>query len=226
MIRRVLVLAVLLVPVVNLSRADEEGNLKQLISDLKTGESVKKRKALNQIIAMKTAAKSTAPLVAGLLQNDKDVLIRRSAAEAMGVIGADTKLTIAALSKAMKDTDSEVIARAALSISRYGKDAVPTLRKALKEQDNQVRRHAADALANIGPDAKEAVPELLEGFKTESPNMRRGNNVRASYVIALGNIGPDAKAALPLFKAYLEERKNNDRELRRVINDAVKKIEK
>jgi HEAT repeat protein len=226
MIRRLLVLAVFLSPLLNLCRADEEGTLKQLMNDLKTGEAVKKRKALNQIIAMKTAAKAAAPLVAGLLERDRDVLIRRSAAEALGVIGADSKLTIASLSKAMSDVDSEVIARAALSISRYGKDAVPTLRKALKEQDNQVRRHAADALANIGPDAKEAVPELLEAFKTESPAMRRGNNVRASYVIALGNIGPDAKPALPFFKAYLEERKNNDRELRRVITEAVRKIEK
>ncbi|MFO0815495.1 MAG: HEAT repeat domain-containing protein [Gemmatales bacterium] len=225
MIRLLLLLTLVFSPMVTNLHADEEGNLKQVMNDLRTGELVKKRKALTQIIAMKTAAKSTAPLVASLLEKDRDVLVRRSAAEALGVIGADSKMTIAALSKAMKDTDTEVIARASTSISKYGKDAVPVLRQALAEKDNQVRKYAADALASIGPDAKEAVPDLLKAYQAEGPNMRRGNNIRAAYVIALGNIGPDAKEAIPVFEAFLKER-NPDRELRRVVTEAMRKINK
>lgn len=207
-------------------KADETNDLKQLLSDIKSGESVKKRKAIRQITSMGTAAKSATPALISILDKDRDVLVRRGAAEALGAVGGDAKVTIAALAKALKDSDVEVIAAASVSLSKYGKQAVPTLQKALADTDNQVRQHAAEAIAKIGPDAKDAVPVLIKAFQSEAPARRRGDNsVKASYVEALGAIGPDAKDAIPIFEAFLAER-NADRELRRVVTEAMRKIKK
>lgn len=207
-------------------RADESTELKQLLSDLKGNEAVKKRKAVKQIATMGNSAKSAVPTLVWLLDKDRDVLVRRGAAEALGAISGDPKPTINALSKAMKDSDVEVIAAASVSLSKYGKQAMPTLQKALTDSDKEVRRNAAEAITKIGPDAKDAVPALLKAYQSEGPAVRRGNNsVKASYVEALGAIGPDAKEAIPVFEKFLEER-NADRELRRVVTDALRKIKK
>ncbi len=209
-------------------RADESTDLKQLRADLKSGEAVKKRKAVKQIIEMGSAAKSMAPDLINLLDRDRDVLVRRGAAEALGAVGGETKSTIAALARAMNDNDLEVISVASISLSKLGKQAVPSLREGLADKDNQVRRHAAEALAKIGPDAKDAVSDLLKAYEAEGTKTKqRGNNsVKASYVEALGAIGPDAKEAIPVFEAYLAEKKGQDRELRRVMTEAMRKIKK
>ncbi|HMP17007.1 MAG TPA: HEAT repeat domain-containing protein, partial [Gemmatales bacterium] len=178
--------------------ADGQTQLEQLTQELKSSEAVKKRKAIKQIGEMGTAAKSLAPLLITILENERDVLVRRGTAEALGNIGGDRKQTISALARALKDADEEVIHYASTSLSKFGKDAVPALRQALKEKDNKVRQHAAEAIARIGPEAKDAVPDLLNAYKAEAPNMRRGNIVKATYVIALGNIGPEAKDAIPV----------------------------
>lgn len=206
--------------------ADESTDLKQLLTDLKTNEAVKKRKAVKQITSMGTAAKAATPSLIYLLERDRDALVRRGAAEALGVVGGEAKSTIAALAKAMNDSDLEVITVASVSLSKYGKQAVPALQEALGDKDNQVRRHAAEALAKIGPDAKDAVPELLKAYQAEGKQMKRTTSiVKASYVEALGAIGPDAKEAIPVFEAFLAER-NPDRELRRVVTEAMRKIKK
>lgn len=207
-------------------RADESNELKQLLADLKTSEAVKKRKAVKQIINMGTAAKAATPTLISVLERDRDPLVRRGAAEALGVVGGDTKTTINALAKAMNDSDVEVIIVSSISLSKYGKQAVPALQEALADKDNQVRKHAAEALAKIGPDAKDAVPDLLKAYQAEGKQMKRGTNtVKASYVEALGAIGPNAKDAIPVFEAFLAER-NADRELRRVVTEAMRKIKK
>ena len=206
--------------------ADESTDLKQLLTDLKTNEAVKKRKAVKQLTSMGTAAKAAAPSLIYLLERDRDALVRRGAAEALGAVGGDAKSTIPALAKAMNDSDLEVITVASVSLSKYGKQAVPVLQEALADKDNQVRRHAAEALAKIGPDAKDAVPDLLKAYQAEGKQMKRATStVKASYVEALGAIGPDAKEAIPVFEAFLAER-NPDRELRRVVTEALRKIKK
>src|SRR5437868_5191451 len=156
--------------------ADESTELKQLLADLKSSETVKKRKAVKQITNLGTAAKSTTPVLIGLLDRDRDALVRRGAAEALGTVGGEIKSTIAALARAMNDSDLEVITVASISLSKYGKQAVPSLQEALGDKDNQVRRHAADALAKIGPDAKDAVSDLLKAYQSEGTKVKRGNS--------------------------------------------------
>lgn len=206
--------------------AQESNQIQQLIGDLKGNEAVKKRKAVKEIAKLGTDAKSANPYLIKVLEKDRDVLVRRGAAEALGVTGGDANTTIPALTKALKDNDVDVIAAASVSLRKYGKKAVPALREALSDKDNQVRKHAADALAALDADAKDAVPDLIKAYQSEAPNMRRGNvQVKASYINALGEIGPDAKEAVPVFEAFLAER-NPDRQLRRVVTDALRKIKK
>lgn len=209
----------------NVVANDNKDQLRQISTDLKSNEAVKKRKAIKQAGQMGATAKPLAPLLINMLDKDRDVLVRRGAAEALGNIGSEPKSTIPALARALNDEDEEVITLASASLSKFGKDAVPSLRAGLKEKDNKVRLHAAEALSRIGPDAKEAVGDLLKAYEAEAPNMRRGNVVKATYVIALGNIGPDAKEAIPVFEAFLKER-NPDRQLQRVVNEALRKIKK
>jgi HEAT repeat protein len=113
-----------------------------------------------------------------------------------------------------------------MALGKYGKAAVPELRKALKEKDNLVRRNAAEAIALIGPDAREAVDDLVAALKSERPAMRRrDNSFKASYVEALAAIGPDAKSAVKYLEESIAER-NVDREYRRVVTEALRKIKK
>lgn len=205
--------------------AQENSQVQQLIGDLKSNEAVKKRKAVKEIARLGISAKAANPYLISVLDKDRDVLVRRGAAEALGVIGGDANTTIPALARALKDSDVDVIAAASVSLRRFGKKAVPALREALSDKDNQVRRHAADALAGLGVEAKDAVPDLIKAYQSEAPNMRRGNvQVKASYINALGEIGPDAKDAIPILKTSLAD--NRDRQLRRLVTDALRKIEK
>lgn len=210
----------------NKTLSQENTQVQQLIGDLKSNQAVKKRKAVTEIAKLGQDAKSANPYLIQLLEKDRDVLVRRGAAEALGITGGDASTTVPALAKALKDTDVDVIAAASVSLRKYGKKAVPALRTALSDKDNQVRRHAADALAAIGVEAKDAVPDLIKAYQSEAPNMRRGNvQIKASYINALGEIGPDAKDAIPVFEAVLAEG-NPDRQLRRLVTDALRKIRK
>lgn len=205
---------------------DDPPELAGLLKDLKSNEAVKKRKAAKAIGELGKSARSAAPTLVSVLERDRDSLVRQNTAEALGEVGGDPKKVIPALGKAMKDPDQDVMSAAAMALAKFGKPAVPTLRKALAEDDNLVRKNAAEALAKIGPEAKDAVDDLVNALKNEKPAMRRrDNSFKASYVEALGAIGP---GAMPAVK-YLEESiaaRNVDREYRRVVNEALRKIKK
>ena len=135
-------------------RADESGELKQLLTDLKSGESVKKRKAVKQIAEMGTSAKSAAPTLIVVLERERDVLVRRGAAETLGNIAGDPKTTIAALSKALKDSDKDVRRQAAEILGKLGAAARPASaalqETAAKDLDASVKAAAEKALKAIG----------------------------------------------------------------------------
>jgi hypothetical protein len=57
--------------------------------------------------------------------------------------------------------------------------------------------------------------------------MARNNSLKKAAAEALGNIGPDARSALPALKEVLEDKQaGRDRELRTIIQAAVRKIER
>ncbi|GAE29390.1 HEAT repeat domain-containing protein [Alkalihalobacillus hemicellulosilyticus] len=81
------------------------------------------------------------------------VLIRRSVAEALGMIGHPVKEAVDGLIHCLQDEDSQVRFMAGLSICRIGapaESAVPQLRIALQDKNRYVRAHAAEALRYIG----------------------------------------------------------------------------
>jgi HEAT repeat protein len=207
-------------------RAEDPIELAGLLKDLKSSEPVRKRKAAKAIGELGTSARSAAPALVAVLEKDRDTLARRNAAEALGQTGGDSKTVVAALAKAMKDSDQDVMVASAMALATFGKSAVPALSKALKDDDALVRKNAADALAKIGPDAREAVDELIQALKNEKPaGRRRDNSTKASYVEALAAIGPSAKSAVKYLEESIAER-NVDREYRRVVTEALRKIKK
>jgi HEAT repeat protein len=206
--------------------AEDPPGLASLLRDLRSTDAVKKRQAASAIGAQGPAARSAVPTLLSVLEKDRDALLRRNIAEALGNIGGDTRQIVPALSKSLRDGDPDVVAAAALALSKFGKSSVPALKRALGETDPLLRKNAAVALGKIGPPAKEAVPELISAFNSENQaGRRRDNSIKAALAEALGAIGPDAKSAIPALESAIEAR-NVDREFRRVVNEALRKIKK
>jgi HEAT repeat protein len=206
--------------------AQDRSEVAQLVQDLKSQEGVKRRKAAASVGNLGAAARPALPTLLSVLERDRDSLVRRNLATALGEIGGEPRTIVPALAKSLKDSDPDVMAAAAASLVKFGKPAVPTLRRALSDNDHLVRKNAAEALGKMGPDASDAVSDLIAAFKGESPaGRRRDNSYKATFAEALGQIGPEAKAAIPVLEQSIAER-NVDREFRRVVTEALRKMKK
>ena len=139
--------------------------------------------------------KSAVPTFTQLL-NDKDVVVRRRAAEILGFIGPEAKAAVPALVESLKDTDWETRWRATISLGHIGPNAraaVPALIASLKSMGGN---YVAEAMEKIGIDVKTDVPALVE--------VLRDHNQEAARI--LGNIGPPARAAIPaLSESFKDE---------------------
>lgn len=86
---------------------------------------------------------------------------RKTAAEALGKLGAQAKDAIPALADALKDEDNEVKYAAAHALGQtrmaHPQVAVGALTRSLKDQDVEMRIAAAKALGNMGMAALAAV---------------------------------------------------------------------
>ncbi len=147
------------------------------------------------------AAKGDVPALATQLK-DKDRLVRRSAAMALGNIGPAAKSAQFALIQALADEreDPEVRSAAATalgSIGPYAKDAIPALIRSLEKREEhvEVRAAAAMALGMIGPEARAAVPVLAESLREDDPRLR------GIALVALKRIGPHPKTIPTLAEA-------------------------
>jgi HEAT repeat protein len=154
--------------------------------------------------------------ISGLMQvldSDTDTLVRRDAAQALGVIGRDAHVAVPALLKRFRGDPDAVVKKAALdalvnTITQDDKDALPDLLQALHNPDADVAKSAALALANLGgAGAKEAVPFLIKALKDDDDPTRR------LAAAALANIGEYAVRALPDLTAALGDR---DADVRRL----------
>jgi long-subunit acyl-CoA synthetase (AMP-forming)/HEAT repeat protein/dienelactone hydrolase len=99
-------------------------------------------------------------------------LIRLTAADALGMIGAEAHMAVLALIKALQDENYWVRQAAAIALGEMrtaSKTSVPGLIKLLKEDDHpHGRSAAAEALGKIGnPHALSAVPTLQEKAKND-----------------------------------------------------------
>jgi HEAT repeat protein len=207
---------------------DNADETSRLIRVLKDKDEITRRGAAQDLGKMGSDAKGAAAALAEALTKDKDAFVRRFAAQSLGQIGPDAaKDAVPALSKAVKtDTHKEVIQASIESLGKMGGAAVPALRDALKSSELTVQYQAAKAIGQIGPDAKDAVKALTDVFKNPPP-MKRNNDappVRTAVAEALGNIGPAAKDALPALKESIAD-KVRDRELKKAVETAIKKIQ-
>jgi HEAT repeat protein len=196
---------------------------------LKDKDTDLRRQAAKAIGEMGPAAKAAVPALAEALK-DKDRFVRRIAAQSLGKIGPEAGSPAAtALGKALKDEETEVVEAAADALSKMGSAGIEPLIAGLKDKDPFTKRVAARALGQMGSAAKPAVPALLALFKEPQPKMSAKSkvkeiDVRKVVAESLGKIGPDAREAVPALKEALEGKTIRDRELREMINEALKRI--
>ena len=128
-------------------------------------------------------------LIAAL--KDENLIVRWSAADALGLIGGEAKDSVPALIDALKDENPTVRWSVISALGRIGSDksSFSTLIAALENENSFVRVGAAYALGYMGIEA--AVPALVEALKDEDLS------VRGSAADALGDIGGKAKDSVP-----------------------------
>jgi HEAT repeat protein len=127
--------------------------------------------------------------------------IREAAVDAATVIGAPA---VPLLLDALDDEDKIVQVRAGLALREIGPAAVPVLLDSLAAPRPDRRRQAALALGII--EAHEAIPQLIEGVRSEPDK-----GARLAAMRALQPMGRHAVAAIP---AFLEVLANPDADLR------------
>ena len=155
------------------------------------------------------------------LLTDPDV--RLVAARALRAIGPKAKGAADAIAVLFDDDDAYVRMVAALALGGLGEQSVAALRKALRDREPEVIKIAGHALADIGPAAAPAVPDLIPMIGHDNEQVRRaafkaiegigraaapatdalvreferqgGHNHYIAWSLAA--IGPGAKAAVP-----------------------------
>jgi HEAT repeat protein len=138
---------------------------------------------------------------------DDNLLVRRSAACALGNFGASARPAQEALSAALGDDSPLVRQNVAWALGRVSPKSVPSLKKALEDKDLLVRRDAAGSLGQLDPaDAKSALPELLACCAEKNSALRL-----AALGVLIKLVEPDDKKAAAAIRPALED---EDREVR------------
>jgi HEAT repeat protein len=156
------------------------------------------------------------------------VQVRARAAFDLGILGADGRKAVPALSDALHDDDGLVRVNAALALYKIGPEAeaaVPALSDALGDDVPLVRLDAAMALFRIGPRAGGAVPALLRALHRDDNHIRIFGfyyNIREQVARTLGRIGPGARAAVPDLCAALAD---DELEMRVSATEALRDID-
>jgi HEAT repeat protein len=142
--------------------------------------------------------KEIVPVLLGLLKNNReDLLIRASAARALGGVGPKAHIAVPSLIKTLKVKDKNEPKSAAV-----------------------LRAQAAWALGQIGSKDKATIPALLAMLQD---NELGDEGDRYAAVEALGNIGPAAKSAIPALTRAL---KDKSYQIQQAAAQALKKIER
>jgi HEAT repeat protein len=154
--------------------------------------------------ALKEGGRAAVPLLAEVLQTNKNPEARWKAADLLRQAGPEaheSPAALAALTAALKDPDAHVraVAAAALaSVGPAGSDALPLLQAMLSTADCLP---ALRALARYGPDALPAAPQLIDLLQSDGDGEIRWNAART-----LGKIGPAARGAVPILVEALDDR--------------------
>jgi HEAT repeat protein len=150
------------------------------------------------------------PAVEPLIQalKDKDINVRRGAAETLGKTG-DAR-AVEPLIQALKEENEDIRRNAALALGEIGNaKAVEPLIQALKDEDRYVRRYTAWALGGIGEPAVESLILILKD---------KDNYFRSRAAETLGGIGEPAVE--PLIQAL----KDKDVDVRKIAAETLGEI--
>lgn len=167
------------------------------------------------------------PALLGVLQ-EKDVVVRRSAADVLGEIGAPAHAAVPALAAAItsgNDSMGWVAGASVRALGKIGPSAAPALIAALKNARGELRKDIVWAIGTIGPAAHEAIPALVallgeqddsyagqvlvklgpEALQPTIGALRDGKTTqqKAGAIAALSRFGPAAAEAVPLLIAAL-----------------------
>lgn len=126
-----------------------------LISALSSSRTSTVIRAIFALSEHRHLAEEAVPALIPLLDHSS-ALIRRSVAEALGMIIIPDKEVVSGLIKCLQDSDTQVRFMAGLSLTRLGalaNAAVPHLEIALQDENRYVRAHAAEALRYIGTES-------------------------------------------------------------------------
>jgi HEAT repeat protein len=150
------------------------------------------------------------------LSKSRDAKDRAGAARSLG--GRENPEAVAALAKALSDSDASVREAAASALWKTGKAAAavkPDLQRTLEDRDPAVAARAAGALSSMGvPDA-----DLAEAWRRVLDNSRDG---ATAFLAARGLIGldPPDKLAPPILSYLARNAEDADRGGRRGYDDA------
>jgi HEAT repeat protein len=182
--------------------------------------------------------------------NDSNFRVREEAANAIAQIAPQkADAAIPELTKLMNDPEITARAdRAAVSLAKMGKLAMPTFLTALTNGAVHVRSRAAFHLQDLGTNALPAVPMLVKTLADEDwipaqaacwtlgalraepelvvPALAKlvegpKAGCRMPALVALGRFGAEARAALP---AVVKALNDSDAEVREAATNAVRKI--
>ena len=151
------------------------------------------------VCRLATSAETVANLAVFL--SDRDVHLRTSSAEMLGLLGAGGKTAVAKLTTVLTDSEDEVRLAAAVALWRIEQHpfALTTASEMLRSPRARTREAAAVELGGVfGPDAKATIPELVKRLFDPF------SSVRSAASEALGRIGPGATDAAPALLAILE----------------------
>lgn len=160
-------------------------------------------KFLNVLQSIGPAARDQIPAIAEMIHKNPGAEYEAvRALEQIAPEPADAAMVIPILIHVLGVEYEGDAQRAAISLARRGKDAVPALTKALADGNWRRRRSAAFALAYLRKDARAAVPRLLKLLGDEEPDVA-WNAVQALQHIAPND--PEVAKRLPEMLRHSDE---------------------
>ncbi len=193
---------------------------------LQSGDARQRSRAAFALGALGPRAAPAVPLLASMMNEEKDPELRRQASLALSKIGSASITAIDELTAALSDEDAAVRMNAAVTLQRLGpeaKTAIPALLKAIHDPENQhyfgtyvvsVQEAAVLALGRIGdPDV---VPDLIAAL--DAPSVDR---LPIAIARAIEQIGPEAKQAIPRLREMLSD---EDLEVREAATRALVRL--
>jgi formylglycine-generating enzyme required for sulfatase activity len=194
--------------------------LDQFIRDVRDSDTTARWNAVRGIGRLEPS--SAVAFVPSLVEalGDRSIVVRVSAAEALGRIDPENTEVVTALMSALRDKYATVREAASMAIGNAGRGGLPAvdgLREALRDESEYVRKEAANALGRIASSfSDEYLPILLAELLDPSPSRR----ARSAFL--LGEMGDGGRPAL----GYLKRIGNDPNpEVRRTVTEAIRKLD-